>query len=102
VNFCGLAVQKGKFLAAEKFALCPHFSSIVQERLCIPRHLISFNFGSGKRTIVLINKVDLDAAAFGWVAAAKSRSKAAHAIKLARSPAPAGRPARLLPTEAER
>jgi len=27
----------------------------------------------------------LDAAAFGWAAAAKSRSKAAHALKLARS-----------------
>jgi len=28
----------------------------------------------------IINEVDLDAAAFGWAAAAKSRSKAAHAL----------------------
>jgi len=31
---------------------------------------------------LIINEVDLDAAAFGWAAAAKSRSKAAHALNL--------------------
>jgi len=34
----------------------------------------------------IINEVDLDAAAFGWAAAAKSRSKAAHALHWQEAP----------------
>jgi len=43
-----------------------------------------------------------DGAACGWAAAAASRSKAGHGLKLARSERPSERPARLLPTEAVR
>jgi hypothetical protein len=47
----------------------------------------------------IINEVDLDAAAFGWAAAAKSRSKAAHALKLARSERPSERQRRPCPKQ---
>jgi hypothetical protein len=40
---------------------------------------------SGKSGQPFYKPVDLDVAAFGWAAAAASRSKAAHALKLARS-----------------
>jgi len=45
--------------------------------------------------------IDLDAAAFGWAAAAKSRSKAAHALKLARSERPSERQRRPCPSKAD-
>jgi len=43
----------------------------------------------------------LDAAAFGWAAAAKSRSKAAHALNLARSERPSERQRRPCPSKAD-
>jgi len=61
-----------------------------------------FNFCSGKRTIVLINKLIWTQAAGGCPHPAASRRRAEHAQKLARRPPPGGRQARLLPTEAER
>jgi len=45
--------------------------------------------------------IDLDAAAFGWAAAAKSRSKAAHALRLARSERPSERQRRPCPSKAD-
>jgi len=45
--------------------------------------------------------IDLDAAAFGWAAAAKSRSKADHALKLARSERPSERQKRPCPSKAD-
>jgi len=79
---------------------CPRFSSINRERLCTrdPGFFRVVEREAANRSYKLI---DLDAAAFGWVAAAKSRSKAAHALKLARSERPSERQRRPCPSKAD-
>jgi len=63
------------------------------------RFLSSSSGKSGQPFI--INEVDLDAAAFGWAAAATSRSKAEHALKLERSERPSERQRRPCPSKAD-
>jgi hypothetical protein len=56
VNFCGFDVQKGKFLAAEKFALCSNFSKLCSGEALLAASVRFLECSSGKkRPTVLIN-----------------------------------------------
>jgi hypothetical protein len=66
-------VQKGKFLAAEKFALLPALKCCLGEAL-LAASARFLECRSGKSGQPFYKPVDLDVAAFGWAAAAAKHS----------------------------